>query len=85
MHTRHRLRHLRSSKLKTLDPGANVAVISDRCHLDTNTISIRRRAEDASGVETADEAVMPITGSGIVVGIEVSIMHKPWHCCDFRL
>ena len=51
-----------------LDSGANVSVISDYSHVDTNTIPSCRRADKSSGVETADKTVMPITGDGIILG-----------------
>ena len=53
-----------------LDSGANITVISDITHVDNNTVPSCRRAEDAAGVETADGAIMPITGNGVVVGLE---------------
>ena len=64
---------LKVKKPIILDSGANVSVISDFTHVDTNTVPLCRRAEDASGVETADGNVMPIEGRGIIVGVEGKI------------
>ena len=58
------------SKTKILDSGANTCIIADITHVDTNTVPLCRRAEDVAGVETASGVVMPITGRGIILGLE---------------
>ena len=61
---------LNVKKATILDSGANVCIISDITHLDTNTVPLCRRAEDAAGVETASGVAMPISGRGLLVGLE---------------
>ena len=41
--------------------------------MDINAIPLYCKAENASGLETADGAVMPISGIGIIVRVEVNI------------
>ena len=38
--------------------------------MDTSTVPLCRRDEDASGVTTANENVMPIKGREVTVGVE---------------
>ena len=61
---------LNVKKLTILDSGANISIISDITHLDTNTVPLCRRAEDAPGVETASGGAMAISGRGVIVGLE---------------
>ena len=56
-----------------------MSVIADVIHVDTSRVPVYCRAEDASGVETADGAVMPIAGSGIIVGVEGVIREDASH------
>ena len=56
-----------------IDSGANVSVISDVTHVDTNTVPLCRRAEDATGVVTASGEELDISGRGIIVGVEGAI------------
>ena len=55
-------------KKKLLDSGANISIISDTSHLDPNTTFCR--AEEPRGVETANQSVMAISGSGTICGLE---------------
>ena len=49
-----------------LETGENFSIISDHCHADANSIPLRcRRADKSSGVEVADQSVMPIGGDEI--------------------
>ena len=52
------------------DSGANLSILSDITHVDTNTIPLCRRAENASGMTTAAGVKLDITGRGIIVGLE---------------
>ena len=55
---------IRNGKNFFLDSGASHSVISHLSHVDTNTIPCRRD-DKSSGVETANGAIMPISGDGI--------------------
>ena len=68
--------NVKLQKLKILDSGANISIISDITHVDTNTVPFCRRAEDAAGVETASGAMMPISGCGTIVGVEGKICEE---------
>ena len=61
---------LKVTKPIIFDSGANVSIMSDITHVDINTILLCRRAKDACGVETAVGAVMPISGTGVILGLE---------------
>ena len=52
-------------KQTIIDSGANVSVISDLTHMDTNTVPLCRRAEDASGVVTASGEELEISGRSV--------------------
>ena len=54
---------LKVTKPIILDSGANVCIISDITHVDTNTVPLCRRAEEASEMDTAVGTVMLITGT----------------------
>ena len=56
-------------KRKFVDSGANVSILSDHTHMDTNSIPLCRRAEDAQGVVTAAGVPMEITGSANFEGV----------------
>ena len=60
-------------KLKSLDSGANISVICDVTHVDTNTVPLCCRAEDAAGVVTASGEELEISGRG-----------SPYICCLSR-
>ena len=64
---------LKVKKSKILDSGANICIISDITHLDSNTLPLCRRAEDHGGVETASGVAMPISGNGTICGVEGKI------------
>ena len=51
-------------KKKLPDSGANISIISDISHLEPNTSFCR--AEEPHGVETANQSVMAISGSGTI-------------------
>ena len=55
-------------KKKILDSGANMSIISDFSHLDLNTPFCR--AEEPRGMETANQSVMAISGSGTISGLD---------------
>ena len=50
-------------KKKLLDSGASTSIISDLSHLDPNTSF--GRAEEPCGVETTNQSVMALSGSGL--------------------
>ena len=61
--------NVKLQKVKLLDFGANISIISDITHVDTNTVPFCRRAEDAVEVETVSGAMMPISGCGTIIGV----------------
>ena len=55
-------------KQQILDSGASMSLISDLSHLDPNTSFCR--AEEPRGMETANQSVMAISGSGTISGLD---------------
>ena len=55
-------------KKKILDSGANMSIIFDLSHLDSNTPLCR--AEEPGGVEMTNQSVMAISGSSSISGLE---------------
>ena len=53
--------------------GANVSIISDITHINTNTNPLCRRAEDVAGMLTGSDMPMKITGSGSFAGVDGKI------------
>ena len=66
-----------------LDSDPNISVITDITCVNTYTIQLCRKAEDATGAETADRTVMPIEGNGIIVGLEGMICKGTTHTLVF--
>ena len=54
-----------------------MSIISDFSHLDTNTPFCR--AEEPHGVETANQSVMAISGSGTICGLEGVVCDTATH------
>ena len=56
-------------KKVSLDSGANVSMIADIRHVDTNTTPLFNRGEEPHGVETANQGVMPVDGHDQIAGV----------------